>query len=402
MTAPIALCMIVKDEVEHIERCLASVRPYVAEVNIYDTGSTDGTLELLEQLAAQPGAPIRVELGEWRNDFAWARTQSYAMASPEFEWLMFQDGDDELLGGELLADLVSELERRRASAARLLYEITLPRNTHHVRLMRRDSGKWCGAIDEGWRLQDERDDPAFVNPQLIRVAHHDKSHYVTADGSDDGGYGYYMPALMRAADDPVRTPHALYLLAVEAARKGDAPRLIREGRAYFAGPAKAEPGWNHRRLVIAYLVMVLCASNGQIAEAYEMLNAIETYERAWLDGARIGIAPPVPWGKRARWVRELLDRPRSDSPIDSELVLEPPIETELPSHNYRALLDKVIEEVARREPPTPIASPRARRNDPCPCGSGRKFKRCCGSGGERHSLAQPAHAPAGTLTTGSS
>jgi hypothetical protein len=35
------------------------------------------------------------------------------------------------------------------------------------------------------------------------------------------------------------------------------------------------------------------------------------------------------------------------------------------------------------EPPAPQAAPRASkigRNDPCPCGSGRKFKRCCLNG----------------------
>jgi SWIM/SEC-C metal-binding protein len=32
-------------------------------------------------------------------------------------------------------------------------------------------------------------------------------------------------------------------------------------------------------------------------------------------------------------------------------------------------------------PPTPATStPKAGRNDPCPCGSGKKFKKCCGSG----------------------
>lgn len=31
-------------------------------------------------------------------------------------------------------------------------------------------------------------------------------------------------------------------------------------------------------------------------------------------------------------------------------------------------------------PPEPmLASPRVGRNDPCPCGSGKKFKQCCGS-----------------------
>ena len=31
-----------------------------------------------------------------------------------------------------------------------------------------------------------------------------------------------------------------------------------------------------------------------------------------------------------------------------------------------------------REDEPPIESRKVPRNDPCPCGSGRKFKRCCG------------------------
>jgi SWIM/SEC-C metal-binding protein len=32
-------------------------------------------------------------------------------------------------------------------------------------------------------------------------------------------------------------------------------------------------------------------------------------------------------------------------------------------------------------PPLPTrVQPQPRRNDPCPCGSGKKYKRCCGSG----------------------
>ena len=27
------------------------------------------------------------------------------------------------------------------------------------------------------------------------------------------------------------------------------------------------------------------------------------------------------------------------------------------------------------------AAPKVGRNDPCPCGSGKKFKKCCGKGG---------------------
>jgi hypothetical protein len=31
--------------------------------------------------------------------------------------------------------------------------------------------------------------------------------------------------------------------------------------------------------------------------------------------------------------------------------------------------------------PLPRAEPRVGRNDPCPCGSGKKYKKCCGAGG---------------------
>jgi hypothetical protein len=40
----IAACLIVRDSEDVLERALASIRPHVDEVNVYDTGSTDGTL----------------------------------------------------------------------------------------------------------------------------------------------------------------------------------------------------------------------------------------------------------------------------------------------------------------------------------------------------------------------
>ncbi len=32
-------------------------------------------------------------------------------------------------------------------------------------------------------------------------------------------------------------------------------------------------------------------------------------------------------------------------------------------------------------PPAPIVSGKVARNEPCQCGSGKKYKKCCGSGG---------------------
>jgi SWIM/SEC-C metal-binding protein len=56
-------------------------------------------------------------------------------------------------------------------------------------------------------------------------------------------------------------------------------------------------------------------------------------------------------------------------------------------HDWEAIIgvesDK-LENIADLEkllnPPTPLRKPvKVGRNDPCPCGSGRKYKKCCGT-----------------------
>ncbi len=43
-------------------------------------------------------------------------------------------------------------------------------------------------------------------------------------------------------------------------------------------------------------------------------------------------------------------------------------------------LDRVVLGAPRALRPTPATVAKVGRNDPCPCGSGRKFKKCCGAG----------------------
>ncbi|MEC0239565.1 glycosyltransferase [Paenibacillus dokdonensis] len=99
----ITLCMIVKNEEKHLDRCLRSVREWVSEIIIGDTGSTDQT----QSIAMKYGARI-IEL-EWNNDFAEARNRVLDMAS--CSWILVLDADEEadnwdadVLSGMLTSD----------------------------------------------------------------------------------------------------------------------------------------------------------------------------------------------------------------------------------------------------------------------------------------------------------
>jgi glycosyltransferase involved in cell wall biosynthesis len=88
LPAGISLCMIVKNEERFLAECLASVRDAVDEINVVDTGSTDGTIEIARSFGAN------VILREWRNDFGWARNESLALATRR--WTLVLDADEEL------------------------------------------------------------------------------------------------------------------------------------------------------------------------------------------------------------------------------------------------------------------------------------------------------------------
>jgi hypothetical protein len=46
---------------------------------------------------------------------------------------------------------------------------------------------------------------------------------------------------------------------------------------------------------------------------------------------------------------------------------------------YRFPSARKIDFVADDHPDTDVSVPRVGRNDPCPCGSGKKYKKCCGA-----------------------
>src|SRR3954470_14174152 len=168
----IALAMITKNSVGVVDRCLDSVASRVDEIHVYDTGARDGTVEHLEARG-----DVNVQRGEWRDDFAWAREQSFAMVSPDVEWVLWLDDDDELVGGEHLrclsaaaepsADGFSFLyEYARDDAGRTVMQLWRERLPRRGRLCRGGPGDELLRPVDGWEPR-----WTHVSPTLVRVVH---------------------------------------------------------------------------------------------------------------------------------------------------------------------------------------------------------------------------------------
>ncbi len=82
----LSLAMIVKNEEEHIARCLESVRGIVDEIIVVDTGSTDKTKEIAKSYGAS------VYDFEWVNDFSAAR--NFSIQKSTGDWNLFLDADE--------------------------------------------------------------------------------------------------------------------------------------------------------------------------------------------------------------------------------------------------------------------------------------------------------------------
>lgn len=82
----LSLCMIVKDEAKTLWRCLNSVKSFISEIIIVDTGSKDETKEIASNFNA------KIYDFKWINDFSAARNFAFSKATSDY--IMWLDGDD--------------------------------------------------------------------------------------------------------------------------------------------------------------------------------------------------------------------------------------------------------------------------------------------------------------------
>jgi len=146
--ASVSLCMIVKNEEETLERCLASVADLVAEIVIVDTGSTDRTKEIAARFTD------RIVDFQWVDDFSKARNFAFSQATQEY--IMWLDADDVLLpeDREKLANLLAAMPAR-TDVVSMNYHLArdeygnVASSLRRNRIVRRSLGmRWVGSVHE--------------------------------------------------------------------------------------------------------------------------------------------------------------------------------------------------------------------------------------------------------------
>ena len=147
MSAPISLCMIVRNEEAVLARCLESAAGLYDELVLVDTGSTDGTPELAARAAD------RVFSFPWRDDFSAARNFAFDQARCPF--CLWLDADDVILPPDREALLaVKEQALPAADVVMARYQTLGPDGApvlsyYRERILRNVPWlRWTGAVHE--------------------------------------------------------------------------------------------------------------------------------------------------------------------------------------------------------------------------------------------------------------
>jgi tetratricopeptide (TPR) repeat protein len=164
---------IVKNEAQNLDRCLASVKPYVDELIIVDTGSTDETILIAQQYNA------KISHFEWCDDFSAAR--NYACSIATGDWILTLDADEELVvhsREDLLKALQTGLAYVLVRREHGLYDTDL----QFIRLFKHQAGlQYCYPYHE--QLFYEGQPLANNHPQVRNLSAIDIIHYGYTDES---------------------------------------------------------------------------------------------------------------------------------------------------------------------------------------------------------------------------
>ncbi len=113
----LSLCLIVKNEESNLQRLLPTIVDFVDEVVLVDTGSTDNTKQIAQELC---GEKLSYYEFTWIDDFSAARQFSFDKAKGEY--ILWADADDTIEHADKIAGIIADMEEEGIDSAVLKYE----------------------------------------------------------------------------------------------------------------------------------------------------------------------------------------------------------------------------------------------------------------------------------------
>ena len=209
----ISVCIITKNEITKLSRCLDALSAYPFEIVVVDTGSTDGTREMIEERADVSGDFT------WVDDFAKAR--NYCVSLAHNDWILSLDSDEFITNIDLesLSKFITENELNlgRIDLVNIIPSVNSSSNCDrsHEKISRffnRKHFHFSGHIHE----------------QLVSIDGHVPDYIDVPISIDHDGYNQSMQELTRKAERNI----SLLLKELENAGE-DSYILYQLGKSYF-------------------------------------------------------------------------------------------------------------------------------------------------------------------------
>ena len=105
----IAVLIMCKNEQKRLHVTLESIKNFADSIVVFDTGSTDNTLQIYNDFCDKYGIPLRLKTGEF-IDFSTSRNEgiSFAESFEDIDYILMLDVNDELRGGNKLRKYAEE------------------------------------------------------------------------------------------------------------------------------------------------------------------------------------------------------------------------------------------------------------------------------------------------------
>lgn len=190
MKKTVALSMIVKNESHIILECLNSISKYVDYWVIVDTGSTDGTQDIIKKFFAEKNIPGEIHERPWVN-FGHNRSEALALCEGKADYMWMIDADDYIEGD-------------------FKYPENMNADGYAIRMGRPEFSWWRTQIYKtglGWRYEGVLHEYAACSKQPTNIGKIEGKYYVVA--RTVGGRNVGVDPIQKYSRDAITLEEAL-------------------------------------------------------------------------------------------------------------------------------------------------------------------------------------------------